>query len=245
MLSINLFRKKIKFYCSLSEVKERYPIIPAREYKYHWLRESALAFKQIVSEQSKYHQVSGTAKCGGISSIMQEGFIIKSWFDLTIKPLSQSNQFEYYIPEGIHSYLDEKKFNKKLITWFSNENPAHAIPALSGDLSTLIKINTPWVVSIPKGWKLLFMPIPYSDTPMFSATSGILEAGEKHDISIIIKLHTSTDEVFIPAGTPLCQFVPVCEKSAPVEFLDFTEHMKKLSSQSLYDRNHSFIIKYK
>jgi hypothetical protein len=242
---MNLFRKKIKFYCSLPEVKERYPIISARSQKFQWLRNSAVAYKRMVDERSTQEQISGTVKCGGIASIMQHGYVVRSWFDITIKPLDDSKNFECYIPEGIYAYLNEKNYNKKLVTWFSNDNPSHGIPLAPTDLQSLIKINTPWTVSIPKGWNLLFMPIPYSDNPEFSATHGVLETGNKYDISVIIKIHTTNKELFIPAGTPLCQFIPFQTDAVPIEFFDITEEMKKLNTQYQYDRNHSFIIKYK
>lgn len=243
--NMNFFKKKVKFYCSLPEVKEKYPIVPARSQTFQWLRNSATAYKKIANERGTYEQVSGTVKCGGVASIMQHGYIVKSWFDMTIKPVGDSKNFECFIPEGIYTYLHEKNYNKKLVTWFSNDNPSHSIPLASTDLQSLIKINTPWIVSIPKNWNLLFMPIPYSDNPEFSATHGVLEPGEKYDISVIIKIHSTDKELFIPAGTPLCQFIPFQTDITPVEFSDITEEMKKLNTQYQYDRNHSFITKYK
>lgn len=241
---MGFFKKNIKFYCSLPEVKEKFPILPTKVQKFNWLKQSALAFKHSVDTMSHYQQISGTVKCGGISSIMQKGFIIRSWFDLTIKTGEDPSEFEYFIPAGIHSYLKEKNYDKKIVSWFSADNSAHAVPLAEGDLKSLIKINTPWTVTIPKPWNLCFLPIPYPDNPNFSATSGILESGDKYDISVIIKIHTHPSEIFIPAGTPLCQFIPFRDESICIEFLDLDPRMEKINLQHQYNRNYSFVTKY-
>jgi hypothetical protein len=105
-------KNKIKFYCELPEVKEKYPITPSGEYKFKWIRESAKAFKDIVAQKSAYEQITGVVKCPGVIPIMKQGYIVRSWFDLTITPL-QDGRFECHIPQGIFSYLKER--NLKVI----------------------------------------------------------------------------------------------------------------------------------
>lgn len=240
-----MFFKKntIKFYCELPEVKEKYPIFPAKVHKFDWFRQSAKCFKDIIKQKSTHEQLTGVVKCPGVSPIMNKGYIVQSWFDLTIKPLVHPDKFEFFIPQGLFSYLKEKNYNKRLISWFSSEDPAHAIPLAEDQLQSLIKITLPWAVSIPVGWQLLFMPIPYPDNNQFIAVHGVLEPGEYYQINAIIKINQFTDEFTIPAGTPLFQIIPVKTDLPTVEILDYSESIKELELKHKFESNNTFVVK--
>ena len=240
---VMIFKKdKIKFYCELPEVKEQYPIIPAREYKFNWITEAARAFKEVAAKKSAYQQITGIVKCPGVLPIMKQGYILRSWFDLTIRPFGDG-RFEFHLPQGIFSYLKEKNYDKKLISWFSPDDPAHAIPLSDDQLQSLIKITLPWVVSIPKGWQLMFIPIPYPDMTEFTAVHGVLEAGEFYNINAIIKINQINKEFTIPAGTPLFQLVPIKLNTDQIEILDYTDSIKQLELKNNFLSNNTFIVK--
>lgn len=238
-----LFKKdKIKFYCELPEVLEQYPIISSKEYKFNWVTESAKAFKDVAAKKAAYEQITGVIKCPGVLPIMKQGYIVRSWFDLTIRPLGDG-RFEFHIPQGIFSYLKEKNYNKQLISWFSADEPAHSIPLSSDQLQSLIKITLPWAVSIPKGWQLMFIPIPYPDITDFTAVHGILEVGEFYNINAIIKINQINKEFTIPAGTALFQVVPIKANNDQIEILDYNESIKKLELKNKFLSNNKFIVK--
>lgn len=238
------FKKdKLKFYCELPEIKQRYPIIQARQYKFNWFKKSSQAFKEVAKERSSYEQISGVVKCPGISPVMQQGYIVQSWFDLTIKV--HENGFEFFIPQGLFSYLKERNFNKTLISGFSSEDPAHAIPMPEIYSNSLVKITLPWSVSIPKGWKLMFMPIPYPDSVDFMSVHGILESGDLYNINAIIKCNTNYNREFtIPAGTPLLQLIPIKTVNAEIEILDYNADIQQKEISNKYLANHQFIVKH-
>lgn len=209
-----MFKKRqIEFHCKLPEVLESYPIIEAKTVKFNWLKQSAKEYKNMVDTKGKCEQVAGTIKCPGLHNIMHKGFILTSWFDLTIRTDVQDEScFEYIIPENIDSYLKLHNFNMTLINWFSGNEPALRVPLPKQSLQSLIKISTPWTVYIPKNISLLMMPVPYPDEPEFSAVHGILEPGNFYDINAIIQVHKKPGELFIPAGTPLCQMIVIDNK---------------------------------
>jgi hypothetical protein len=203
-------KSKITFHCKLPEVLERYPILPAKSVKFNWVKQSSINYKKIVEERGTYESIAGTVKCPGLHSIMQKGWILTSWFDLTIRTYeNEKDRFDYIVPTSIGSYLQEYNYNQKLINWFSASEVALRVPVPDNSLQTLVKISTPWTVDIPKGMSLLMMPIPYPDNPNFSAVHGILESGDFYDINAIIQIHKTPGELFIPAGTPLCQLLVV------------------------------------
>lgn len=236
-----LKKNKIRFYCELSEVKERYPITPAKTQQFNWFRKSAKCFKSIINEKAAYEQVTGIIKCPGVQPVMKKGYIVQSWFDLTVRPL-EDNRFEFFIPQGLYSYLKEKKYDKRLVSWFSNDDPAHTVPLHDDQLHSLIKITLPWTVSIPKGWSLMFIPIPYPDMVEFTAVHGILEAGDYYQINAIIKINQTRKEFTIPAGTPLFQLIPIKDVSDNVEILDFTDSIKQLEIKNKFAANNTFVV---
>ena len=238
-----IFKKdKIKFYCELPEIKETYPIIPASSYKFNWVRESAIAFKEMASKKGAYEQITGIVKCPGVFPIMKHGYIVQSWFDLTIRPLGDG-RFECHIPQGIFSYLKDRNFDKRLISWFSGDEPAHAVPLSSEQVQSLIKITLPWSVSIPKGWQLMFIPIPYPDITEFTAVHGLLESGEFYNINAIIKINQCNKEFTIPAGTPLFQIIPTKLNLKEIEILDYDASIKELEIKNKFLSNNTFLVK--
>ena len=236
------FKKdKIVFHCELPEIKEKYPIVDAKAFNFDWFKHSAHAFKNVANEKSAYEQVTGVVKCPGIRPVMQKGYIVQSWFDLTIK--TYDDGFEFFIPQGIFSYLKERNYDKKLITYFSKDQPAHTIPLPNTQLQSLIKINLPWSVSVPKGWNLLFMPIPYPDVPDFTSVHGILEPGDFYNINAIIKCNLHNAEFKIPAGTPLFQIIPIKDNSITMELADYNEETRQRELNDKYLSNHQFVVK--
>ena len=233
-----LFKKdKIKFFCSLPEVKEKYPIQPAKDVNFSWFKKSAIAYR---TQNKQDINVSGTAKCPGIHNICSKGYILKSWFDVKIKTTDNPNEFQFAIPPQIQNYLQEKNFNKELIKWFAGDNPALSIPLPEHSLQTLIKITMPWAVYIPRGWNLLVMPIPYPDHPEFTCTHGILPSGDFHEIHPILAWHKKEGEVTIDAGTPLCQLIPIKNEDIGVDVLEWNDFAKKQEEKWIYNMSHKF-----
>lgn len=236
-------KNKIEFYCELPEILEQYPIIESKKYNFDWLKKSSQHFKNISKDRSNYEQITGIIRCPGVLPAVKEGYIVQSWFDITIRPLEDKNRFEFFIPKGLFSYLKERNYDKNLVSWFSGEEAAHAIPLPDESLQSLIKITLPWSVSIPKGYKLIFMPIPYPDLCNFTAVHGILEEGEFYEINAILKINSRSTEFKIPAGTPLFQLIPVKDEKIDVEIKHIDKEMKEKSIKRKYCSNHQFVIK--
>jgi hypothetical protein len=74
----------------------------------------------------------------------------------------------------------------------------------------MIKIQSPWMVEIPIGYKLLFMPIPYNDDNRFVAAHGILKG--KNWLNIHLFWYKTNSKEFVKKGTPLCQYLLIREE---------------------------------
>lgn len=224
---------------------EKYPIIKAKEFKPQWIKDSASAYKSDLNTKSKTSHVNGTIKCVGIHAILNRGFILRTWHDFTIRTGSDPYQFEYFIPEAITSYLQERNYNNQLISWFSGKDSTIRTPVPDGSLKTLIKLVMPWSVEIPKGWSLLIQPIPYPDEPAFSATHGILSRGDFYEINPILIWHKMNSETLIKAGTPICQMIPIRDEEIEFENLPYDEKTTKRALMWKFNVTHRFVRDHK
>ena len=82
-------------------------------------------------------------------------------------------------------------------------------------LETVIKIQTPWFVEVPKGYSLLLMPLPYSDDKRFTAAMGLLRGNQPLNVQVF--WHCLNSEEIIPAGTPLNQMILIKDQSVGYE----------------------------
>lgn len=240
------FRKspKVTFHCKLPQVLEQYPIVSARSIKFDWLRQSAIDFKKLVEQKGNYQHVAGTAKCSGLQNIMQRGWILNSWFDLLIRTSQHDgDRFEFSVPESIEQHLAGTDWERKLVSWFSGSDASLRVPVPQNSLQSLIKIATPWTVSVPKGQALLMMPLPYPDQPEFSAVHGIIEPGEFYDINAIISVHRRPGELLIPAGSPLCQMMVIDLDDPAIEQGPQSAENKKAELTTRYKKIHRFITR--
>ena len=239
----NFFNNKFEFACLFEQVKNTYPIVPAKKVRKHWFKNSVDAYKKTVFEKGNFQQVSGTAKCPGINSIINEGYILRSWFDLTIESFDNDYELSYNIPQGMDNFCRSENFTKSLISWFPGDMEQIAVPVKKTSMKTLFKITTPWAVSIPKGWKLLIMPVAYNDDNRFTSTSGILKSGPYCQINPVIEWHVKESKECIKSGTPLCQLIPIRDTDPKVEIKVFDEKFHKHDKQTDYDLSHSYVRK--
>ena len=59
---------------------------------------------------------------------------------------------------------------------------------------------------VPKGYRLLSMPVAYSDTNAFTAATGLLNEGIEA-LNVQLYWHNLNGETFVKKGTPICQYI--------------------------------------
>jgi hypothetical protein len=164
------------------------------------------------------------------------GYILYSWFDISILTSNDPITFQYRIPPVDNCQLD-------LLKWFSNDVPQVRTPLPTNSLQTLLKITTPWSVNLPEDWSLLILPIPYPDEPDFECTAGILKGAGTYEINPIIKCHRRPGTLNIPAGTPLCQLIPIPDETVNFDFecLDYTPEQIKKQDHYFFEKACKFL----
>ena len=87
-------------------------------------------------------------------------------------------------------------------------------------LRTLIKLQGPWLVTVPPGYCLLAIPVPYNDITAFTATPGIIRGTQMLNTQLF--WHELHGKVVIPRGTALQQYILLPDQDVQCEISDVT-----------------------
>jgi hypothetical protein len=195
---------KINFKCFIPNVINNFPIKKTKPFDFKW-------FKKAVDDYKFNKPVEHTSKCPGIISILNFGWIQYSYQDFTIETNGDKESFKW------SSEIDQKSLPngdlmQDYISYHSKDQLEKYKNFPNGTLHTIIKIQSPWVVEIPHGYKLLSMPIPYNDDNRFIAAHGILK--DKNWLNIQLFWYKTNSKEFVKKGTPLCQYLLIREEEA-------------------------------
>jgi len=193
---------KINFKCFIPDVINNFPIKKTKPSDFKW-------FKKAVEDYKFNKPLIHTSKCPGIVSILNFGWIQYSYQDFTIETNGDKENFK------CTTEIDQKSLpNGDLIHDNISDHPPEQLEKLKpfpkGVLHTMIKIQSPWIVEIPTGYKLLSMPIPYNDDNRFVAAHGILK--DKNWLNIQLFWYKTNSKEFVKKGTPLCQYLLIKEE---------------------------------
>jgi hypothetical protein len=172
------------------------PITKATHKDFEWVKKAYEDYRE--NSNMKSH----TSKCPGILSIMNMGYIQKTYQDITIMPSGDGFYWKISINQAALKFGD-------VISNYVSEHPPEQLYKFKkfpkNTLPTILKIQSPWFVEIPEGYSLLSMPIPYNDNVTFTAATGILKGNNFCNVQVYV--HSLNEEIFIPKGTPLCQYI--------------------------------------
>jgi len=212
---------KIEFVSRIKGVAEMFPILEASQYKRKWVNTAMANYKENRQEMQKQTHV---VRCPGIFSLLKRGYIITSWFDVAITTKKGEEGFSWRAPmEADHEGMYE---TTPIDAQF--DNLAKWIPKREGQISTLVKINSPLNVIAPKGVKLLMLPVPYPDQFDFDCSMGILDPAESIELNVQLNWHKEDGEVIIKAGTPLAYLIPLYDSEREVEIINRDATEKEL-----------------
>ena len=161
------------------------------------------AYEDFKNNSSHIH----TVKCPGINSIIKTGWIQKTYQDIVIT--TNGNKYDF----SWRSEFDQKnsKYGDIIFDYIHHHNSDQLDkfrPMSQDTLKTIIKIQSPWVVYVPKGYKLLSMPVAYNDTNVFTAATGLLGEG-LHYMNVQLYWHNLHGETIVKKNTPLAQYIVI------------------------------------
>lgn len=240
---ISLFRKpKVIFECLIPGVAEIMPIVPAKDIRHAWVNRAVAEVKADRQHpEFGMHKKFHTAKCPGIFNLQRNGWVVRTWQDITIETFGDGERFEWTsaidqskLGEGIEGYVSyhsKEQLHKYMDNWPNNT------------LRPIIKIHSPWICKVPKGYYLLEMPVAYSDENRFTVAPGFFnpELG-RAPLNVQLLWHVMKGKTLIKAGTPIAQYVLIPKDKVDMEIVTHkdTEH-KNIHTLLL---NNRFITSY-
>ena len=144
-------------------------------------------------------------KCVPFLDAITAGYMLLNHVDIVIRQLSDlSLKLDF---------IDEK--HKALISkWPPIEtHPMRQIPGSPMESFTVLKWMNPWRIETPKDYSLLFLPpLNRLDSPIIPLT-GLVDTDTFDNIVNIPFIHSMLEpggsKIMIPAGTPMCQIIPI------------------------------------
>lgn len=237
---------KLEFVSIIPSVTQIMPIEPSKSVSRSWLRKVVRDFKQQLKNNPKpRHCITNISRCPGISKIMKNGWIQKTWTDITIQTNGDGVGFNWTSSIDQQDLALNHNINMPYVSYHPHNMYGDYNPS-KNSLKSIIKIFSPWIVYIPKGYYLLSMPIPYPDMHEFTAAIGLLDCDDGPNfLNVQLFWHELNSEVFIPAGTPLAQYVLVKKEKIDYNIREYNDndiYNLRLKSNS---KDNKFIPNYK
>ena len=226
------FKKKptVDFVALLPEVAQIMPIEPAKNVKFSWLKEAMANYQQMKkANPTPNHKFSHITRCPGIANVARQGWIQRAWQDIIIKTEGDGVNFDWSTPIDQRNVDCDHDSRWPYVSFHPEELYGQFQRNNGNTLKTVIKIQSPWMVYIPKGYYLMSMPIPYPDRHEFTAATGILDPDYGPNfLNVQLFWHKLKDEFLIPAGTPLCQYVLIKKN-------DIKGNVREMDDKDLYN----------
>jgi len=207
-------RKKpwVRFVNLIPGVEQLHPIVPISEARPKWIRAAAASYKeQLASITDPTQMVNSVSRCPGIMNLYQRGYVVPNPVDFSITTWNDPEGKFRWDSSVNYSHLDGNSY----VGHHDATQLSQFLKLRTDTLSTVIKIVTRWRVTMSPEVVLLQLPIPYPDHNYFSAVPGILDGEYECSVNVQLEWHRLNDTVLIPAGTPLCYYVPIHRDFAP------------------------------
>jgi hypothetical protein len=207
----NFFKKKnkIEFYTSMPELLSANNVLPGPA------REDLIA----IMKKSKNTQIKTSSlkevnikNCPGIIQYMKNGYVIRAWQDIMIEADSSGEKYFWECPVSKKiskvSDLPRDLYEEAELGGFDQDIFYDYFPR-KNTLKSVLKVNTPWYVKLPRGYGALILPVWYDNEERFTTIPGILETDYLEKLNIQLYWHALGKQEIIEAGTPLAKVIPI------------------------------------
>jgi hypothetical protein len=218
---------KVEFFSTIPGVAEFFPVLAAKDVLPRWTEECRADY--LRSNKRDIH----TFRCPGIFDLMSTGFIITAWHDINIEVTP--DKLSITTPDEMLNKLSGKP------TVGIQDTVAKFFPKRPWSQKHILKINTPWNVIVPKGLKFIHIPLPFTEFMDYESVMGIHDPSIASDVNIQGYVNKTVGNVFIKAGTPICQLVPLSEKTYTHVCRDMNESDEKWFKRKKYFDSCSFV----
>jgi len=219
---------KLEFFSTIAGVAEMFPVLPAKEVIPKWVSECREDY--LKSNKRDIH----VFRCPGIFDLMSTGFVITAWHDIHVEV--KPDKLSVTTPDEALNRLSGKP------TVGIQEQFARFFPKRPWSQKHILKINTPWNVLVPKNLKFIHIPLPFTEFQDFESTMGIHDPSIASDINIQGYVNKTVGNIFIKAGTPIVQLVPLSDKTFTHVCRDMNEKDEKWFRRKKYFDSCTFVL---
>lgn len=131
--------------------------------------------------------------CPSFFDIFTEGFILPAHTDMWFR-VDEDGQFEWQVANN--TFTIEIHNNYQLVEH------------IKSPIKQVFKIIYPWHVIVPKGYSIRQLPLFWDFNPDWHIAYGVFKADRIPEIALQLNFTSENNEIYIKAGTPLCQYVP-------------------------------------
>ena len=212
---LNFKEPKVTFETNVIGVDRLMPIIKAKDYKHQWVQKALREFTE-VRKQPNYgmEKLLHTARCPGIFKLQRQGWILRTWQDITIETNGDGENFLWTTP------INQRDLNGEDYVGSHPKSQMHDYMSHwpKDTLSTVLKINTSWRCVVPKGYYLMEMPVAHADEDRFTTLPGFFSR-EQGPATMNVQLlwHVMNGKTLIKAGTPIAQYILVPQEQVEME----------------------------
>ena len=179
-------------------------------------------------EDKRLGEISSVKRCMPFLDAMTAGYTMLMHMDVVVQKMEDGT---------IHLPYIDKQHQELMELWKPIEtHPSTQVKGSAFENMTILKYMNPWVIETPKDYSVLYLPcINKLESPIIPLT-GLVDSDVYHNVVNIPFLHTELETggppVVIPAGTPMCQIIPVKRDNwtQKVTVLD-KQHMKTMTKQ--------------
>lgn len=221
----------------IPNISEFMPIVYSKDCLPDWVKRARADFADKVRNGYPNKPVTSAHRCPGIMDLLKSGFIVRAWQDIAITTNGDGASFEWNVPVMTNDYTGEDA-----VGFHPPELLVDYLPKRTDTLKTILKLYAPWLCYVPKGYKLLSMPMVYSDDGRFTNCPGILDTSANSQLNLQIFWHVMNGMEVIKAGTPIAHFVLIPDDIAfDIEYVPYSAEVKQESFYQHYKHRARFI----
>lgn len=244
---LSIFKRdkpKIEFCSEIIGLEKFMPIIPAKDLPLDWVKRALADVKKEGLIETGINTKAHITRCPGIMSSRTQGWIVRLHQDIEIEATDKlivwrtpvnDQKYSHDILEPTVNTFQDYVFHQFMKNWPKGAHPM------------VVKINTPWHVKIPRGYKMLQTMPAFSDENRFQTITGIVE--EEHGI---VKLNFpmywfEQETTLLKQGTPIAQLMVIKqdEVEAEISNMDNNPRFKEKMQGAWYNLRSTFTRNYK
>ena len=201
-----------------------YPIIPANKIDKSWWKKMKTHYDVFLSDTRKDFKTPGpTIKyCPGIYDFTNCGYIVPAWQDFQFW-VDDDGNIEWQVPPQMRGVNNVHIHPREQID---------TCPILDNTASYILKLNSPWYISTPKGTSLILCKPFYHYSNDFDVCPGVLDSdidkASNQQNNIFIRFNVRNKIIHIKAGQPLAQIIPFKRTNWKLKHVEMDKNFKDL-----------------